>query len=70
MRLDCIKASDVGLGNGWVVINTVNGGIVAHHTDDDCGFAWMRASEVMAEAIAAMQRTIYGLSPQQRLGEI
>jgi len=65
MRLDCIKASDVGLGKGWVVISTSNGGIVAHHEDDDCGFAWMRAAELMAEAIADMQRTIYALSPQQ-----
>lgn len=65
MKLDCIKASDIALGKGWVVVNTINGGIVAHDTHDDCGFAWMRAAEVMAEAIADLQRTINSLSPQQ-----
>lgn len=65
MKLDCVKASDVGLGKGWVVVNTQNGGIVAHSENDDCCFAWMKAAESIAEAIADMQRTIYGLSPQQ-----
>lgn len=65
MNLDCIKASDVGMGSGWVVIDTRNGGIVAHDTNDDCGFAWMRAAEKMAEAVSDIQRTIYALSPQQ-----
>lgn len=65
MKLDCIKASDVGLGRGWVIVNTLNGGIVAHHSYEDCAFAWMKAAKAMAEAISDMQRTIYGLSPQQ-----
>ncbi len=65
MRLDCIKAVDIGLGQGWVIINTMNGGIVAHDERDDSEFAWMKAATVFAEAIADMQRTIYTLSPQQ-----
>jgi len=61
MTLDCIRASDVGLGKGWVVINTINGGIVAHHKSDDSEFAWMKAAEVLAEGIADMQRTIQAI---------
>jgi hypothetical protein len=65
MKLDCVKASDVGLGKGWVVINMENGGVVHHDADTDSEFAWMGAAEVLAEAISDMQRTIYNLSPQQ-----
>ncbi len=65
MKLDCIKASDVGLEHGWVIINTINGGIVAWHPSEDSEFAWMKAADAMAEAIADMERTIYGLSPQK-----
>ncbi|HUS38020.1 MAG TPA: hypothetical protein VMX74_01135 [Pirellulales bacterium] len=65
MKLDCVKASDVGLGKGWAVINMENGGVVHHDADTDSEFAWMGAAEVLAEAISDMQRTIYNLSPQQ-----
>lgn len=65
MKLDCVKASDYGLGDGWVIVNMQNGGVVAHDVDSNCGFAWMMAAESMANAIEDIQRTIYGLSPQK-----
>jgi hypothetical protein len=65
MKLDCVKASDVGLGKGWAVIDMENGGIVHHDANIDSEFAWMGAAKVLAEAISDMQRTIYNLSPQQ-----
>jgi len=65
MKLDCIKATEVGLGSGWVIINTVNGGIVAHTPLIDSEFAWMNAAESLAEALDDIQRTIYAASPQQ-----
>ena len=65
MDLDCIKASDVGLKEGYVIINRVNGGIVAHSTQSDSGFAWMAAADKLAKALSDMQRTIHAASPQQ-----
>lgn len=65
MKLDCIKATDVGLGSGWVIVNTENGGIVAHTHHLDSEFAWMEAAHSLASAISEMQRAIYEASPQQ-----
>jgi hypothetical protein len=69
MKLDCIDAKLVGLEKGWAVINTENGGIVAHHASDDCGFAWMIAADELAKALTDIQRTIYAVSPQQHGGK-
>lgn len=68
MKLDCIKASDVGRESGWVIVNTLNGGIVAHSTLDDSGYAWMLAALSLARAITDMQRTIYSTCPQDFKG--
>jgi hypothetical protein len=64
MKLDCVRASDWGRGNGWIVFNTQNGGIVAHSQQADSGFAWMAAAHALAKGITDMQLTIYNLSPQ------
>jgi hypothetical protein len=64
MKLDCVRATDYGFADGWVVINTQNGGIVAHCSQADSGFAWMVAAHNLAKGITDMQLTIYNLSPQ------
>lgn len=65
MDLDCVKAADVGRGDGWVIVNRINGGIVAHNTNSDSGHAWMTAAHELAEALSEIQRTIYAVSPQR-----
>ena len=65
MKLDCVKAANYGLGAGWVVINTVNGGVVAHDERDGDGWAWYAAANNLAAALDDIQRTITGLSPQE-----
>jgi hypothetical protein len=64
MKLDCVRASDWGRGNGWVIIDTQNGGIVAHSQQADSGFAWMAAAHALAQGISHMQLTIHNLAPQ------
>lgn len=65
MDLDCVKAADVGRGDGWVIVNRINGGIVAHDTSSDTEFAWMAAAHKLAEALSDIQRTIHAASPQR-----
>ena len=64
MKLDCVKASDLGFGKGWVVINMENGGIVHHDADTDSEYAWMGAAEVLAEAISGQQQGRFDLFAQ------
>lgn len=66
MILDCKDAAAFGLGKGWVVYDTRNGGIVAHdERDDDTGFVWMMAAHKLADALGDIERTIYATHPQQ-----
>lgn len=65
MKLDCIKAADYGLGNGWIVIDTVNGGVVSHDERDDDGWAWYKAANTLAEALTDIERTIINTHPQK-----
>lgn len=64
MKLDCVSADRIGL-DGWIVIDTTNGGVVSYATNDDCGFAWMKAAEVLAEALTDIERTIHNTHPQR-----
>lgn len=65
MRLDCADAARFGLKRGWVVYDQNNGGIVAHDERDDCCFAWMRAANNLADALADIERTIHNTHRQR-----
>jgi hypothetical protein len=64
MKLECVCASDYGHGNGWIIIDMQNGGIVAHSQQADSGFAWMAAAHALAKGVTDMQLTIHNLAPQ------
>lgn len=65
MNLDCVRANSVGLGLGWVVIDRINGGIIAHDEYDDCCFAWMKAAQKLADALSDIERTIHNCHKQR-----
>ena len=59
MKLDCVLAKEVGLVQGWAVVDTETNTIIGHHVHADSRFAWRDAADALSKAITDIQLTIY-----------